>query len=128
MSQTYLLGIDIGTYSSKGVLVDANTGKVVASHEIEHDLSMPHPGWVEHDAQKIWWGEFAEICQYLISNSKIDPNDIKGVGASGIGPCLLAIDAEGNPLRPAILYGIDTRAQQEILIYETSLARVPSSN
>jgi xylulokinase len=36
------------------------------------------------------------------------------VGASGIGPCLLLVDAHDRPLRPAILYGIDTRATAEI--------------
>ncbi|MET0235892.1 MAG: hypothetical protein ABW224_14705 [Kibdelosporangium sp.] len=35
-------------------------------------------------------------------------------GVSGIGPCLLPADAEGSPSRPAILYGVDTRATEEI--------------
>ena len=36
------------------------------------------------------------------------------VCVSGIGPCLCPLDAPGRPLRPAILYGIDTRAEREI--------------
>ncbi|HEY3481338.1 MAG TPA: FGGY-family carbohydrate kinase, partial [Streptomyces sp.] len=36
------------------------------------------------------------------------------VAVSGIGPCLLPADAEGTPLRPAILYGIDTRATAQV--------------
>lgn len=119
----YLLGVDIGTSSSKGVLVDGNTGEVLAFHEVEHDLSMPMPGWVEHDPDKIWWGEFVTICRELISATAIDPRDIKGVGTSGIGPCVLPIDESGHPLRAAILYGIDTRARQEIEIYEKELGK-----
>ncbi len=123
MSEQYLLGVDIGTYSSKGVLVNAKTGEVVSSYEIEHGLSMPKPGWVEHDADEIWWGEFVAICRYLLDTDGIDPKDIKGVGSSGIGPCVLPIDENGRPLRPAILYGIDTRAQEEIEQYEMALGK-----
>ena len=114
MARTYLLGVDIGTYSSKGVLVDAEIGDVAASHVIEHGLSMPKPGWVEHDPDQIWWGEFVSICQALLAGSEIAPERIKGVGVSGIGPCVLPVDEHGNALRQGILYGIDTRASNEI--------------
>lgn len=118
-----LLGVDIGTYSSKGVLVDAESGDVVASHIIEHALSMPKSGWVEHDPDRIWWGEFASICQNLLAESGADPDRIKGVGVSGIGPCVLPVDAQGNALRAGILYGIDTRATAEIDQLEKTLGR-----
>ncbi|HET9892897.1 MAG TPA: FGGY family carbohydrate kinase, partial [Mycobacterium sp.] len=49
-----LLGVDIGTASSKGVLV-RDDGTVVATASRAHEVSMPHPGWVEHDAQAVWW-------------------------------------------------------------------------
>ncbi len=32
---------------------------------------------------------------------------------SGVGPCLVLCDDDLTPLRPAILYGIDTRATAE---------------
>ncbi|HZE32727.1 MAG TPA: hypothetical protein VE198_14985 [Actinoallomurus sp.] len=38
----------------------------------------------------------------------------RAVGVSGIGPCALPATAAGEPLRPAILYGVDTRAVAEI--------------
>lgn len=66
----YYLGIDIGTYSSKGVIVDEQ-GNVVVSHDIAHSLSIPHDGWAEHDAKQVWWGEFVEICQALLRKSKL---------------------------------------------------------
>jgi xylulokinase len=123
MPKQYLLGVDVGTYSSKGVLVDADTGEVFASHVIEHGLSMPKPGWVEHDADKIWWGEFAEISRQLLATTNIDPRQVKGVGASAIGSCVLPIDEDGNPLRQGILYGIDTRASEEIEQLEKAIGR-----
>ena len=123
MAKQYLLGVDIGTYSSKGVLVDSETGEVFALHIVEHGLSMPEPGWVEHDPDDIWWGEFVDICQNLLASTQIDPEQIKGIGISGIGPCVLPIDEDGNALRQGILYGIDTRASDEIEELEKKLGR-----
>ncbi len=108
------LGVDVGTYSSKGVIVEAGSGEVIAEHSIEHGLEMPKPGWAEHDADVVWWGEFKKICQKLIDKSQVNPEEIKSVGISALGACVLPVDADGNPLRKAILYGIDTRAEAEI--------------
>lgn len=113
MSTAYLLGIDIGTYSSKGVLVK-ETGEVVASRVVEHPLEMPHPGWAEHDAETTWWNDFLEITHALLQSSGISARQIAGVGFSAISSAVLPIDREGHALRKAILYGIDTRATQEI--------------
>ena len=50
----------------------------------------------------------------LLEETGIDPNQILSVGTSAIGSCVLPIDEDGKPLRPGILYGIDTRAMDEI--------------
>ena len=118
MSHQYLLGVDIGTYSSKGVLIDACSGEITGSHIIEHDISIPKPGWAEHDADQIWWQEFVQICQQLLSITKINPEEIKAIGTSGLGACVLPVDKDGKPLRQAILYGIDTRASAEMVELE----------
>jgi xylulokinase len=106
-----LLGVDIGTSSSKGVLVEAD-GKVVATAVRPHELSLPRPGWAEHDAEKIWWQDFRAICVELMREA--GDGTVTAVCVSGLGPCLLPADVKGRALRPAILYGIDTRATQEI--------------
>lgn len=80
-----LLGVDIGTSSSKGV------------------LACP-------DAEEVWWADFASICRELLEKAD---DGIAAVCASGIGACVLPADGNGNPLRPAILYGIDRRATRE---------------
>ncbi|MDD7933977.1 FGGY-family carbohydrate kinase [Actinomycetospora straminea] len=105
---TLVLGIDIGTSSSKGVLVDGG-GTVVARAETEHATSFPQPGWVEHDAEGVWWSDVTALLRELLPHGTPD-----ALGVSGIGPVLLPADAEGRPLRPAILYGVDTRATREI--------------
>lgn len=114
MPDQFVIGVDIGTFSSKGVLVDLKSGEIIAEHTIEHGLETPQQGWAEHDAEKIWWGEFCEICQKLLSSNEVKPQDVKCVGVSGLGVSVLPIDADGRPLRKAILYGIDTRSENEI--------------
>ena len=110
MSAPLLLGIDIGTASSKGVLARPD-GTIVATAQREHDLLIPAPGWAEHDAEEAWWGDFLRLCAELVPSAD---GEIAGVCVSGIGPCLLAADRLGNPRRRAILYGIDTRASAEV--------------
>ena len=113
----YFMGIDIGTFGSKGALVDEQA-RIVAEHAISHEMEIPHPGYAEHDAEKTWWGEFCAISKQLIADSGVDPKEIAGVGCSTIGPCCLPVDEQLNPLRKAILYGIDCRAVEEIAYLE----------
>ncbi len=108
----YYIGIDIGSQSSKGVIVN-DDGTIIAEHVIPHEMDMPYLGHYEQDADNIWWGEFCSLSKALINKSEIDPKDIKVVGHSAISPCLVFLDEKYSPLRPGILYGIDTRASIE---------------
>lgn len=116
----YFLGIDIGTYESKGCLVDENL-HIVQTAVVQHGLSVPRPGWAEHDAEGIWWRDFVTLSQKLLSRP--EARNLKAVGCSAIAPTMLPVDASGRPLRPAILYGIDTRAHQEIQELEAALGK-----
>lgn len=109
----YFMGIDVGTYETKGMLVDEN-GQIVLTDKEAHVMEIPHPGYAEHDADGMWWHDFCAISRRLIQKSGISAEDIKGVGASAIGPCCLPIDENGRPLRKAILYGVDVRAEKQI--------------
>src|SRR5919108_2163376 len=77
-----LLGVDIGTSSSKGVLTTPD-GRVVATAVREHAVSRPHPGWAEHDARTVWWDGFAAVTRELLARADAP---VVGVGVSGIGP------------------------------------------
>lgn len=109
----YYLGIDIGTFESKGVLVDTE-GRIVASAAKPHKMIVPQPGWAEHRADEDWWDDFTFLSNKLIADSGVAPSDIKAVATSAIGPCMLPVDAAGKPLMNAVLYGVDTRAANEI--------------
>lgn len=109
----YFMGIDIGTFESKGLLMNEN-GEIVIVQSSPHIMQTPHPGYAEHDAEETWWYDFCKLSNGLIAESGIDPNDIKGVGCSAIGPCCLPVDKDCRPLRKAILYGVDVRAKKQI--------------
>ena len=113
ISADLFVGIDIGTFETKGVVVDSQGG-VVARARRPHKMSTPVPGHAEHDAETVWWQGFAEVSLALMAEEAVDPARIRAVGASAIGPCVLACDAELNPLRPGILYGVDARATGQI--------------
>ncbi len=107
------LGIDIGTSSAKAVIVD-DGGHVMATITRPHTTKSPRPGWFEHDPQSDWWKAIVELCGAIRQAS---PSAFAAIGAmsvSGIGPCTLITDADDRPLAPAILYGIDVRATEEI--------------
>lgn len=110
---THYLGIDIGTFESKGVLVDG-TGRIVAQAGRPHRMLVPRPGWAEHRPREDWWGDFCFLSQKLLLESGVPPADIRAVAASAIGPCMLPLDAGGEPLMNGVLYGVDTRAEAEI--------------
>ncbi|WP_324716556.1 FGGY-family carbohydrate kinase [Carboxydochorda subterranea] len=122
MAQGYLLGVDIGTYESKGVLATTD-GRVVCTQVKSHNLSIPRPGWAEHDAERDWWGDFCSLTRGLLAESGVSPSSILAVGCSAIGPDMLPVDARCRPLRPAVLYGIDTRATREIADLEALFGR-----
>jgi Sugar (pentulose and hexulose) kinases len=121
---TYL-GIDIGTGSSKGVLVAAD-GTVLRQARRDHVTATPRPGWFEHDGDGVWWEDFVTLCRELLAEGAEPP---RAVCVSGIGPAVHLTDAADRPLRPAILYGIDTRCaaqaeeQNERIGVETLMAR-----
>jgi xylulokinase len=107
-----LLGIDLGTGSTKGLLVDPS-GAVVASETISHSIELPRPGWAEVDAENLWWREVCDIGRKLTARVPLG-STVAAMCVSGVGPCLVLCDDALRPLRRAILYGIDTRASAEI--------------
>ncbi|MEW6420712.1 MAG: FGGY-family carbohydrate kinase [Deinococcota bacterium] len=112
MSAELLIGIDVGTYSSKGVLVTLD-GRVLRQHALPHGISLPAPGHVEQDAEAVWWADTLALLREVLKEP-YSGADVAGIALSAIGPTLLPLDESGRPLRPGILYGVDTRAGAQI--------------
>ena len=106
-------GVDIGTFETKGVIVD-DVGRIVARAARADGIKTPRAGQVEHDAEVDWWQGFVDVVRDLLASPEVDGSRIACVGCSGIGPCVLAVDRDWKPLYAAILYGVDTAASAEI--------------
>jgi xylulokinase len=113
MTGPLTLGIDIGTFEAKGVLVDA-AGRILAEAARPHRMIVPRPGWAEHRAEEDWWGGFVALARDLLARPGLRAGDVACVAASAIGPCMLPVDAAGRPLMNGVLYGVDTRAAAQI--------------
>ncbi|MCI8478373.1 MAG: hypothetical protein HFE97_08500 [Oscillospiraceae bacterium] len=108
MEQAYLLGIDIGTSSVKTVLTDT-CGHRLAEYCCCYNTIQPQPGFVEQDPDQTWWTGACQGIRACLEQSGISPAGIAGICASGMVPNLCPLDAQGRPVRPAILYR-DNRA------------------
>jgi xylulokinase len=83
-----LLGIDVGMYSSYGVVVTP-AGEVVRQAFVEHGMDVPQSGWAEQDADGVWWHDVVVLCRRLLDGDPYQGDDVAGVALSAIGPCLL---------------------------------------
>lgn len=113
-----LLGLDVGTSGTKAILIDAaNQGAVLASATAEYPLSTPRPGWAEQDPAH-WWKATADAVAAACALAQVLPSDVQGVGLTGQMHGLVALDAHGDVIRPAILWNDQRTAAQCEAIHE----------
>jgi xylulokinase len=91
-----VVGLDVGTSGLKALAVSED-GEVVGRAEVEYGLSTPKPGWAEQDPED-WWRAAQEALEQL------GADDAAGIGLSGQMHGLVALDADEQVLRPAILW------------------------
>ncbi len=106
----YLLGLDIGTTSTRAIIIDED-GKLVASSIKDYPLITPKPGWAEQNPED-WWNATVYTIKDTIESSNISPKDISCVGLSGQMHGSVFLDKEGKVIRPAILW-CDQRTQAQ---------------
>lgn len=106
----YLMGIDISTTGAKALLIDT-TGAVVASQSTDLPLSTPKPLWSEQDPAD-WWNGIVNSIRKLLAQTSIAANEIKAIGLTGQMHGLTMLDAQGEVLRPAILWNDQRTGKQ----------------
>ena len=111
------MGIDVGTYESKGVIIN-DKAEVVCSAATPHGLENPKPHYFEHDADTVWWGDICKLTKTLLETSGLANTEIAAFGCSTLAADVLPVDENCTPLRKGILYGIDSRATEEIKYLE----------
>jgi len=103
-----LLGIDLGTSSVK-VLLLGSDGTVFAEASHAYDVRAPHPGWSETDPEAWWTAVVAAVGQAVGSRR----GDVQAIGLSGQMHGVVLTGAQGQALRPAVLWS-DARANAEL--------------
>jgi len=116
-----LLGIDLGSSGLKAVLLSPDAG-IVATQTIPLSLFSDHIGWAEADPHE-WWSAVCRVIEKLLTQANRSASSISAVAVSGMVPAVLVVDAQGNPLRRAILQN-DARAVDEIEYLKNKLSNV----
>lgn len=106
----YLLGIDVGTSSTKSVIVDAH-GRVLAVASQGHPTLTPAPGYQEQRAED-WWSGVCATVHAVLAEAHVDPAAIAGISFSAQGCACQPIDRAGQPLGNALIW-TDTRAASQ---------------
>ena len=106
----YVIGVDLGTSAVKVSAMDRD-GKIVAQQSYGYDLHQPHPGYSEQDPRDWLYGTTIAIDR-LILRDGLKAEEIDGISFSGQMHGLVLLDANGQVLRPAMLWN-DTRTTKQ---------------
>jgi xylulokinase len=107
---SFLIGIDVGTTSVKGILMD-HSGELVAFSKQEYTLETGEGDTCEIDPE-IYWDVTCKIIRDLTSRPGVDPARVAGLSFSSQGETLIPVDHSGRPLRKAIVW-LDNRSAEE---------------
>jgi xylulokinase len=107
----YVIGLDIGTTSTIGILIRL-PAKVVRVASRPVTLTSRQPGWAEEDPQT-WWSNVCSITRELVETTGLEAGELAGIGVAGMTPALVLLDGGGNLLRPSIQQS-DGRCGEEV--------------
>jgi len=106
-----VLGLDIGTTSTIGVLISP-PGETLALASRPVELRSDHAGWAEEDPEQ-WWGNVGEVVRELLRSRGASSLDVAAVGVAGMLPAVVLLDSSGRLLRPSIQQS-DARCGAEV--------------
>lgn len=104
MQKRYILSLDQGTTSSRAMIFDVLTGKIIAMHSIPLKQIYPQPGWVEHNALDIYSDQLAAL-RTALEKAQISPEEISCVGITNQRETVVVWDKKtGKPVHNAIVW------------------------
>lgn len=110
MDDKLILAIDFGTQSVRALVFD-RYGKIVAKGQRPVSAyTEPKLGWSEHDVEGLWT-LVGDACQLIWRTSSVTPQMIKGVVVTTQRATVINLDSAGKPLRPAIIWTDQRRAE-----------------
>jgi len=109
----YVLGVDIGTQSTKALLIDAGSGRIAAQHSVAYQPDTPRPLWAEQDAA-VWLDAVAASIAGCMVQAAIPPDAVAALCISSLyGGSGIPVDADMQPLHPCLIW-MDRRAEDEV--------------
>jgi len=109
MTEKYILAIDSGTTSSRAIVFN-HSGRIVGSHQLEHEQIFPRAGWVEHDPIEIWT-RTVQVITGAMNAAAVTKDDIAAIGITNQRETTVVWDkSTGKPVYNAIVWQ-DTRTQ-----------------
>src|ERR1700677_4452592 len=98
------VGVDVGTTSVKALAVDEN-GRVVARSRVAHSVVAPEPDILRHDAKRAWRAGPRKAFEQVTQQLQAEGNSLAGVAVASMVPSLTAVNKQGVPVLPGLLYG-----------------------
>lgn len=105
---SYLLGIDVSTTATKALVIDER-GAIAATASDEYEFFTPRPLWAEQNPAD-WWRACVNVLRRVLE--KIPAREIAGIGLTGQMHGLVLLDADGNVLRPCIMWNDQRTGKQ----------------
>jgi len=110
MNGNYFIGVDVGTTSTKAIVFSA-TGEIKSISNHGYPIVVPQPGWAEQNPDEIFIHMLLAM-QEAVHKAAVPPSTIAAVGFSGAMHSLIAVDANGQPLTPAIIWADNRSVEQ----------------
>ncbi len=106
------LGIDIGTGSSRALLVDESGAVRAACSAAHEEMRMERPLWAEQRPAN-WWDAAVQAIRGALAAAAVHGDQVKGIGLSGQMHGLVILDASGRVIRPSLIW-CDQRSQKQV--------------
>jgi ribulokinase len=107
MAERYVVGIDGGTESLRAAVFDLQ-GRPRAFAAAPYATNFPQPSWAEQNPDD-WWRAVGVTVRKAVQDAKIRPDEVVAVSVDTTCCSVVALDAEGKPLRPALIW-MDVRS------------------
>lgn len=108
----HVIGVDIGTQSTKAVLVRADGG-IVAQHSQAYRVETPAPLWAQQWPD-VWLAAVATCIRGVLAHAGVAPEAVRGLCISSLyGGAGIPVDCHGEPLHPCLIW-MDRRAQAQV--------------
>jgi xylulokinase len=107
---SYFLGLDIGTSGAKALICDER-GRVLATALAEYPISSPFPLWSEQNPHD-WWNGARQALRDVVARAGVSGSEVAALGLTGQMHGVVFLDAQGEVIRPALLWN-DQRTAAE---------------